>query len=145
MECRHQGARMFAQKREIPYPMVNRRSRKKVRDRRLSDLQDAAAERVMGMIKRGVHPATIMAQVEVEAKRIAERMTPAEKALLRYPDATLVGLDEVPSSVVKDHLKRYTKDELKRGQFIVVEGNKKHYVFFMDEKTKERLEKKRAK
>lgn len=121
--------------------MDKRRSRKKAKNARVKDLEEAAVEKVMRMIKQGVHPAAIVGQVETEARKIAERMTPAEKALSRYPDATLVGLDEVPSSVVEDHLTRYTKDELQRGQFILVKGSKKHYVFFMDKKTKERLEK----
>jgi hypothetical protein len=123
----------------------NPKSRKKVRDRQLSDLQKAAVDRVMGMISRGAHPKAIIARAEAEAKKIAIGMTPAEKALLRYPDGILLDLDEVPISVVEDHLKRYTNDELKRGQFIVAEGDKKHYVFFMDQKTKERLEKEKAK
>ncbi len=64
---------------------------------------------------------------EVAAKVVSE-MSPLEMGLLRYPFAEPVKLERVPKEVIKDHLTRYTKAELKRGQFFRV-GDK--YTFFV--------------
>lgn len=50
-----------------------------------------------------------------------------------HPHATPVKLKHVPVEVMNDHLTRYTKTELKRGQFFRV-GD--HFTFFMDHKAK---------
>jgi len=73
---------------------------------------------------------------EVAAKVVSE-MSPLEMGLLRYPFAEPVKLKRVPKEVIKDHLTRYTKAELKRGQFFRV-GDK--YTFFMDHKAKAKRE-----
>lgn len=125
--------------------MAKRKKKQKVGNKRLVDLQEAAVEKVVGMIKQGADSEAIIAQIDANAKKIAKAMTPAEKAVFVHPNGTLVDLDAVPASVLEDHLRRYTKQELERGQFIILEGTEKRYSFFMDQKTKERLTKERTK
>jgi len=106
------------------------------------ELEKRTLEKLATMIRLGANPAAMEALVDREAKKIVEMMTPAEKGQYRYPTGKLVRLDEVPDGVMEDHLQRYSMGELERGQFIVIEGSKTHYLFIMDQQTKERIEKK---
>ena len=78
--------------------------------------------------------------IDAIASELVSQMSPLEIGLLKYPFATPVKLKLVPDDVLEDHLSRYTKAELKRGQFFRV-GDK--YTFFMDHKAKEKREKRR--
>ena len=77
-------------------------------------------------------------EIAAIASELVSQMSSLEIGLLKYPFATPVKLKLVPDDVLKDHLSRYTKTELKRGQFFRV-GDK--YTFFMDHKAKARREK----
>ena len=67
------------------------------------------------------------------AAQIASRMSPLEMGLLIHPDAQPVALKGVPTDVIDDHLTRYTRAELNRGQFFRI-GDR--YTFFMDHQAK---------
>jgi hypothetical protein len=73
----------------------------------------------------------LLKQVEAEAQKIAEKMSPLEMGRLIYPDGIPVPWKKVPESVILEHLSRYSKQELKRGQFFKI-GTK--FTFFMDRK-----------
>ena len=75
--------------------------------------------------------------IDEMAKEVVSRMSPLEIGLLRYPYSEPVKLKHVPADVVDDHLTRYTKAELKRGQFFRI-GDQ--YTFFMDQKAKAKRE-----
>ena len=72
-------------------------------------------------------------EIDEIASELVSQMSPLEIGFLRYPFAIPVKLKLIPDNVLKDHLSRYTKAELKRGQFFQV-GDK--YTFFMDHKAK---------
>jgi hypothetical protein len=71
--------------------------------------------------------------VDDVARNVVNQMSPLEIGLMVHPHATPVKLKHVPVGVMKDHLTRYTKAELKRGQFFRV-GER--FTFFMDHKAK---------
>ena len=71
------------------------------------------------------------------AEKVVSQMSPLELGFLRYPHAEPVKLKRVPPDVIDDHLTRYTKAELKRGQFFRVCHR---YTFFMDHKAKAKRE-----
>ena len=71
--------------------------------------------------------------VDDVARNVVAQMSPLEIGLIVHPHATPVKLKHVPVGVMNDHLTRYTKAELKRGQFFRV-GDR--FTFFMDHKTK---------
>ena len=73
----------------------------------------------------------LLKQVNTEAQKIVENMSPLEMGRLIYPDGIPVPLKKVPESVIVDHLSRYSKQELKRGQFFQI-GTQ--FTFFMDRK-----------
>jgi hypothetical protein len=73
--------------------------------------------------------------VDAVAQKIVEKMSPLEMGKLIYPGGIPVPLKKVPESVILEHLSRYTKKELKRGQFFRI-GTK--FTFFMDRKAKEK-------
>ncbi len=73
--------------------------------------------------------------VDGSAQKIVEKMSPLEMGKLIYPGAIPVPFKKVPESVILDHLSRYTKQELKRGQFFRI-GTK--FTFFMDRKAYEK-------
>jgi|688.fasta_scaffold115477_1 hypothetical protein len=74
-------------------------------------------------------------QVDAEAQKIVEKMSPLEMGKLIYPGGIPVPLKKVPESVILEHLSRYTKQELKRGQFFKIGTN---FTFFMDRKAYEK-------
>ncbi len=82
-------------------------------------------------------PPELQKAIDEVAAKVVSEMSPLEMGLLRYPFAEPVKLERVPKEVIKDHLTRYTKAELKRGQFFRV-GDK--YTFFMDHKAKAKRE-----
>lgn len=67
------------------------------------------------------------------ARDIVSNQSPLEMGLMVYPHATPIKLKHVPMEVMNDHLTRYTKTELKRGQFFRV-GDR--FTFFMDHKAR---------
>ena len=71
--------------------------------------------------------------VDDVARDVVSQMSPLEIGLMVHPHATPVKLKHVPAGVMNDHLTRYTKAELKRGQFFRV-GDR--FTFFMDHKAK---------
>ncbi len=84
-------------------------------------------------------PHELAKAIDDVAAKVISRMSPLEMGLLRYPFAKPVKLKLVPEKVLQDHLTRYTKVELKRGQFFRV-GDK--YTFFIDHEAKARREQK---
>lgn len=80
-----------------------------------------------------------MAAVDEVAEAVAAQMSPLDMGLLVHPHAEPVKLKRVPADVIEDHLTRYSKAELKRGQFLRV-GDR--YVFFMDRKAKAKRDRK---
>jgi len=71
--------------------------------------------------------------VDDVARNVVTQMSPLEIGLMVHPHATPVKLKHVPVGVMNDHLTRYTKAELKRGQFFRV-GER--FTFFMDHKAR---------
>ena len=67
------------------------------------------------------------------ARNVVSQMSPLEIGWMVHPHATPVNLKQIPAGVMHDHLTRYTKAELKRGQFFRVDGS---FTFFMDHKAK---------
>ena len=59
-------------------------------------------------------------------------MTPAQIAVMNYPDGILVPFDKVPKKVIDEHLVQYSMKELKAGQFIAVIGSEISFEFVMD-------------
>lgn len=84
-------------------------------------------------------PHELAKAIDERAAKLVSRVSPLEIGLLRYPFAKPVKLKRVPEKVLQDHRTRYTKAELKRGQFFRV-GDK--YTFFMDHEAKARRERK---
>ena len=82
--------------------------------------------------RHGMSPDLVQIVDDV-ARDIVSQMSPLEIGLTVYPHATPVKLRHVPVGVMDDHLTRYTKAELKRGQFFRV-GNR--FTFFMDHNAK---------
>jgi len=81
---------------------------------------------------RGMVPGLVQIVDDV-ARDVISQMSPLEIGLMVHPHATPVRLKHVPVEVMNDHLTRYTKAELKRGQFFRV-GDR--FTFFMDHKAK---------
>ena len=72
---------------------------------------------------------------DIMAQEIVSRLTPLEIGQLIHPDAEPIKFKNVPLEVIEDHLTRYSKSELKRGQFFRVRDE---YTFFMDHKSYEK-------
>ena len=107
-------------------------------------LEQEALDRLSALLMQGVHPEALDAEVTAAAKRIVRQMTPAQIAQMRHPEGKLVPLSRVPQGVIKDHLLRYTMNQLQRGQFIVLMLGKAHYIFCMDHEAREERDKKRT-
>ena len=70
------------------------------------------------------------------AQEFVEGMSPLQIGLLRYPNATSRNVNEVPTKVIRDHLSRYSMEDLSEGQFLELSPGK--YTFFMGQNTKKR-------
>ncbi len=79
----------------------------------------------------------LVAAIDEVAEAYVSQVSPREMGLLKYPFAEPVKMKRVSVDVIDDHLTRYTKAELKRGQFFRVGGK---YTFFMDHQTKAKRE-----
>ncbi len=88
------------------------------------------------MVRKKKDKLNIEDHAEATAQKIVARMTPLEIGLSVYPTAKPVPLRSVPEAVVRDHLSRYTYDELENGQFLEVLPGK--YTFFMDHEARKR-------
>lgn len=75
------------------------------------------------------------------AKRTVDCMTSLEIGKTLHPDCQGVALDEVPLEIIEAHRDRYTNEDLRQGQFIVVTGSREHYIFIMSHEIKRRKEK----
>ena len=84
------------------------------------------------------HPQKLKREFDRMARMIVRQMTPLEIGKRLYPSAIPVARNAVPKAVVKDHLNRYTKGELKEGQFFEVLPGK--YTFIMGHKAYRRRE-----
>lgn len=71
----------------------------------------------------------LLSLIDEEAYSQIEKMSPIQIGKLVYPDGVALSFAKVPKEIVTEHLQRYTKKELKRGQFFRV-GDK--FTFFMD-------------
>ena len=69
---------------------------------------------------------------DIMAQEFVSRLTPLEIGKLIHPDAEPIKFRNAPKEVIEDHLTRYSKSELKRGQFFRVRDK---YTFFMDHKS----------
>ncbi|MFC1491938.1 hypothetical protein ACFLQ0_05065 [Nitrospinota bacterium] len=72
---------------------------------------------------------------DIMAQEIVSGLTPLEIGKLIHPDAESIKFKYVPREVIEDHLNRYSKSELKRGQFFRVRDK---YTFFMDHESYKR-------
>jgi hypothetical protein len=72
---------------------------------------------------------------DIFATTIVRQMTPLEIGRLLHPDAEAVPYKNVPIAVLADHKTRYSRAELRRGQFFKI-GEK--YTFIMDHDTYDR-------
>jgi hypothetical protein len=70
--------------------------------------------------------------------RTVDSLTPLQIGLMLHPGCRGIALADVPASVLEDHRRRYTDDDLREGQFIVVIGSREHFVFIMGHETKKR-------
>ena len=85
------------------------------------------------------HPNSIIdAEIDRLAHSVVRNMTPRDRGLMLYPNATPVSLPQVPDQIVADHLNRYTQSDLETGQFLEVLPGK--FTFIMSQETKERKE-----
>ncbi|MDY7091649.1 MAG: hypothetical protein SX243_01620 [Acidobacteriota bacterium] len=76
--------------------------------------------------------------LDVLARAQIATMSPLEMGQLVYPQARPVPIEQVPDAVVREHLTRYSRRELERGQFFeVVQGK---FTFFMDHEAKRKRE-----
>ena len=71
--------------------------------------------------------------IDTAAHQMVSQMSPKEIGLMIHPDGKPVKLNRVPEDIIQDHLTRYTKKELKRGQFFLV---REKYTFIMDHEAK---------
>ena len=78
------------------------------------------------------------------AKRTVDCMTPLEIGKTLHPGCQDVALDEVPLKIIEDHRDRYTDEDLRQGQFVIVTGSHEHYIFIMGHETKRRKEKEKS-
>ena len=81
------------------------------------------------------YPKEIVDLVDVMVHQSIYKMSPKEIGLMVHPDGRPIKLNKVPEDVIQDHLNRYTKRELKRGQSFLVRNK---YTFFMDHETKKK-------
>lgn len=81
------------------------------------------------------HPdSPIRRTIDELAQELVEGMSPLQIGLLRYPSATSMDMNDVPKEVIRDHLSRYSMEDLSEGQFLEVSPGK--YTFFMGQNTK---------
>jgi len=67
--------------------------------------------------------------IDVLAHATVRQMTPLEIGLILHPTAIAIELKHVPAAIIADHRSRYSKAELKRGQFFKIG---EQYTFIMD-------------
>jgi hypothetical protein len=75
---------------------------------------------------------------DAAAQRAVDALTPLQIGQILYPGCRGVALADVPASVLDDHRQRYTEEDLREGQFVIVTGSREHYVFIMGHETKRR-------
>lgn len=71
----------------------------------------------------------ISEMIDIFAHTMVRQMTPLEIGQMLYPMAVAVRLKHVPTEVIVDHRSRYSKTELKKGQFFKIG---EQYTFIMD-------------
>lgn len=71
----------------------------------------------------------IAEMIDIFARTMVRQMTPLEIGQMLYPTAVAVRLKNVPIEIIVDHRSRYSKAEIKRGQFFKI-GER--YTFIMD-------------
>ena len=74
-------------------------------------------------------PLLLSELADIYAATMVRHMTPLEIGRLLHPDAEAVPYKNVPTAVLTDHKTRYSRAELRRGQFFKI-GEK--YTFIMD-------------
>ena len=67
--------------------------------------------------------------VDIIAYQRLRQMTPTQIGRMLHPDGIAIPYKQVPADVVADHRTRYSRAELRRGQFFQVRGK---YTFIMD-------------
>lgn len=80
---------------------------------------------------------------DTAAKSILQTLTPLQVAQISHPGCRPVALADVPAAVLEDHRCRYTEEDLREGQFVIVTGSQEHYVFIMGHATKRRKDRER--
>lgn len=71
----------------------------------------------------------IAEMIDIFAHTMVRQLTPLEIGQMLYPTAVAVRLKHVPTEIIVDHRSRYSKAELKKGQFFKI-GER--YTFIMD-------------
>jgi hypothetical protein len=71
--------------------------------------------------------------VDLLAHAIVSCMSPLEIGKMIYPDGEALSFSDVPEQVLTEHATRYSRKELKAGQFFKVRGK---YIFIMDHEAK---------
>jgi hypothetical protein len=79
------------------------------------------------------------------AHRALAALTPLQIGQILHPGCRGVALADVPASVLEEYRSRYTDEDLREGQFVVVTRTKEHYVFIMGHETKKRKDRERSK
>ncbi len=81
---------------------------------------------------------------DAAAQRALDNLTPLQIGQVLYPGCRGVVLADVPASVIEDHRRRHTDDDLREGQFVLVTGSREHFVFIMGHETKKRKDRESA-
>lgn len=75
---------------------------------------------------------------DVAAQQVVDDLTPLQIGQILHQGCRGIALEDVPPSVIADHLRRYTQVDLQQGQFVVVTVSREHFVFIMGHETKRR-------
>ncbi|NLH74498.1 MAG: hypothetical protein GX456_15725 [Verrucomicrobia bacterium] len=81
---------------------------------------------------------------DAAAQRVLDTLTPLQIGEILHPGCRGVALADVPASVLEEHRRRYTDEDLREGQFVIVTGSTEHYVFIMGHETKGRKNREKA-
>ena len=74
-------------------------------------------------------PSNLSEFIDLQASAIIRQMSPLEIGQMLHPDAESIPYKEVPTAVLASYKKRYSRTELKRGQFFKI-GER--HTFIMD-------------
>jgi len=103
------------------------------------DIKDKIWDQACGIQdKFGMSALTRPEIYDAAAQRLVDALTPLQIGQILHPGCRGVALADVPASVLEEHRRRYTDEDLCEGQFVIVTGSLEHYVFIMGHETKRR-------